>query len=448
MSNPNREFLSELYCEYLEEASCLYSQISSLVTDPQISWLAIEDFEARMEAHLYGLIVGDALALEICEQQNKAGEAGESFAATRVFCRQDKYDLVRESLAALDPEDKERVAAIADALKLELPPAWQEKFTKLLPANPQLAPIVARVIGFQRLDRCSNLLLEQLHKPETTPTPEVIWALGRIRERQAQNDLLEFLTNSDPAMRASAELALLRFGDPQPIRLWKKRAEQDYCRFISVGLGGDKSYIDPLLKLTTSGNADPDCILAIGLLGSAAAVGALIAQLKNPDLASSAATALNLVTGADLYEEAFIPEEIDPDILLEEELEKLKKGESIYPPGVTPGLNVTRLSQDPNAWSHWIKQNKKLFQEGVRYRNGKPYSPECLLNNLQSARTPGRIRLLASEELTIRYGCNVPFEIDQPVQRQKRALVKIAEWVHSTKDKIQEGKWYFAGRPL
>ncbi len=91
---------------------------------------------------------------------------------------------------------------------------------------------------------------------------------------------------------------------------------------------------------------DPDTALAIGLIGNSSAIPNLIDSLSTNKTSENAALALNLITGADLYEDHFIPEEIDEDALFEDELEKHKKGE-LYPPGEEPGETITRLSQNP-----------------------------------------------------------------------------------------------------
>ena len=58
------DFETELYQEHLEEASFLYEQRLTLFDDPEITWLDIEDFEERFEAHIDALVVGEELALK------------------------------------------------------------------------------------------------------------------------------------------------------------------------------------------------------------------------------------------------------------------------------------------------------------------------------------------------------------------------------------------------
>src|SRR5262245_61559424 len=115
-----RSFLSELYEEYLEEASFLYEQRRTLYENPEITWTKIGAFDAPLEAHIDGLVVGDKLALDVCKRRATEGDFGEIFAATCVFCRQDQRDFVLAIFDQLDPADPEKAGAVADALKYEL----------------------------------------------------------------------------------------------------------------------------------------------------------------------------------------------------------------------------------------------------------------------------------------------------------------------------------------
>jgi hypothetical protein len=173
----------------------------------------------------------------------------------------------------------------------------------------------------------------------------------------------------------------------------------------------------------------------------------LLFNLAHNELAESAAMSLNLITGAEIYEEVFIPEEIDEDELFEEELEKFKQGQvPTRPDGQPFGITITRLSQKPEDWQKWWAENKSRFDPGIRYRNGKPYSPACLLENLESEKSPRQVRQLAYEELVIRYGIDFPFETDMFVAQQKQALAKYAEWIKANSSRFKEGAWYFAGQ--
>jgi hypothetical protein len=202
-----------------------------------------------------------------------------------------------------------------------------------------------------------------------------------------------------------------------------------------------------LLQNASGESAAWDGLLALGLLGDISAVEILLANLSRPASAATAALALNLITGAEIYEEAFIPEEIDEDELFPEEVERFRRGQPPTRPDGSPfGITITRLSQKPEDWIHWWSKNRARFHPPVRYRNGEPYSPACLLKNLEAEKSPRQVRQLAYEELVIRYGADFPFETDMPVAWQEKAIAEYAGWVRANGDRFRAGEWYFAGK--
>ncbi|MDL1968977.1 MAG: HEAT repeat domain-containing protein [Deltaproteobacteria bacterium] len=440
-------FATELYQEHLEEASFLYEQRLTLFDDPEITWLDIADFEERFEAHIDALVDGKEPALNICKTQAMEGDFGELHAAVRVFCRQNRLDFVHECLEALDPKDTERVQAISDALNHELPAEWKDEFIRILSeGNQKLIPVVAKLAGYRRLP-FERELLAALQQNNSQAESNIILAIGRLREQYARTLLFnKYLQHEDESVCSATALALLRIGDPQTLDHCLHSIHSENWPFLPLGLGGGRSTAAVLIESAANDKVYPDCLIALGLLGDISAVEILLSGLGNTDLAESAAMGLNLITGAGIYEEVFIPEEIDEEELFEEELEKLKLGESLYPPGEEPGTTITRLSQRPEGWQKWWAENKSNFIPGIRYRNGKPYSPACLLENLESEKSPRLVRQMAYEEFVIRYGIDFPFETDMLVSQQKQALKKYAEWIKTNGRCFLEGEWYFAGK--
>jgi uncharacterized protein (TIGR02270 family) len=447
MTQTMSNFETELYQEHLEEASFLYEQRLTLFDDPEITWLDIEDFEERFEAHIDALVVGEEPALNVCKTQAMEGDFGELHAAVRVFCRQNRLDFVQECLEALDSKDTERVQAISDALNHELPAEWKEEFIRILSeGNQSLIPVAAKLIGYRRLSSGKELL-QALQQNSSQAVSNIIWSIGRVREQYARTLLFnKYLKHEDESVCSATALALLRICDPQTSEHCLHSVHSWNWPFLPLGLGGSRSTAAVLIESATNNKASADCLIALALLGEISAVDTLLSDLGNADFAESAAMALNLITGAGIYEEVFIPEEIDEDELFEEELEKLKRGESLYPQGEEPGTTITRISQKPEDWQKWWAENKSRFNPGIRYRNGKPYSPPCLLENLQSEKSPHIVRQMAYEELVIRYGIDFPFETDMLVSQQKQAIEKYAEWIKTNGSHFREGEWYFAGQ--
>ncbi|MFA7060613.1 MAG: hypothetical protein WC156_07330 [Pedobacter sp.] len=447
MATSIKNFLVELYHEYLEEASFLYEQRLCLFHNPEITWLDIEDFGNRFESHIDGLVVGEELALEICKQQTNEGDIGELHAAVRVFCRQNRKEILFELLDNLDPDDNEKIDAVSNALKDELPADWQNAIIdKLASGEEKLIQIISTLIGYRRLP-ASKELLQLLHLKKTATNPAVIWALGRLREKDATDLLLQNLTVNQDELCSSSALTLLRIGEYQVISQCLKYADSRNWPYIPLSLGGGHSVLSTLMTIGSANYSGSDSLIALGLLGDIATVDLLLSKLFVKESVETAALALNLITGAELYKDEFIPEEFDEEDLSEEELKMFRQGEVPKKiDGTLYGETVNRLSQNPDEWQKWWANNRSRFIPGVRYRNGKPYSPACLLENLQHDRTPHKIRQLAYEELVIRYDVDFPFEADMFVAQQKRVLKAISQWVGSNSSRFKEGAWYFAGR--
>ena len=252
----------------------------------------------------------------------------------------------------------------------------------------------------------------------------------------------------DDAVCSEALLALLRLGNLQAMKQSLLISQSKQWPYIGLGLSGNQPAVKVLLDIVNCNKATHDCLLALGLLGDLAAVSPLVTYLEHEEFSGAAALALQLITGAELNEEVFIAEEIDEDELFEEELKAYKEEGKVplRPEGEPFGTTEIRISQDPEVWTQWLTENAGNFKRELRYRNGKPYSPACLLENLQSERFVYQVRQLAYQELVIRYGMDIPFEADLLVRKQLLVLPKIATWVVENDQKFQTGHWYFAGK--
>ncbi|HYT92561.1 MAG TPA: HEAT repeat domain-containing protein [Gemmataceae bacterium] len=442
MSLSPRQFYIDLYREHLEEASFLYDQRRTLFENPEIPWPRLGEFEDRFEAHIDALVVGGDLALEVCQQRAVEGDAGELHAAVRVFCRQNRKDLFLRVVEGLDFEDADKCRAVADALCHELPGEWQNDWVGMLAkGDPRILPTVACVVGYRRLKRVD--LLPALSKAPPGGVTTILWALGRLGDPGACSSLQRWLKHEDEAARQAAVLALLRLHETQTVQECLPRVYEESWPALALGLGGGRLTVQVLLEVVSAGKATAEVLLALGLLGDVTAISALLDRLTNPEGADTVALALHLITGAQLWEEALIPDKIDEAELFEAEREKLRKGEALP----VTGTKVTRLSQNPEDWRKWWTTNQARFNTKIRHRLGKPYSPAILLEQLESERSPHKVRRHVYEELTIRYGTDVAFEADLPVAQQRQVLGSLGQWVKANGGRFQEGIWYYAGRP-
>jgi hypothetical protein len=426
-------FLVRLYVEHLEEASFLYAQRRVLLNDPELGWADLHDFEARFEAHIDALVIGDELAIAVCRQQAFEGDFGELHAAVKVCCRQRRLDVLEHILHDLDLDQPDRVAAVADALRDELPHDWQDALLAALgSASRSTLLAAAKLVQLNRIELGS--------RSPSGDGPVLEWVAGKLRDYEAvDTQMSELLHHGEPDVRTFHAFAMLSQGDASALAASRCSLEEEAWALLPVMVAGNQADVDSLhARLQRAPH--PDAMLALGLVGDVRAVGALTRALNQKEHAEHAALALHLLTGAPLVEDATANEPIDEDELFPAELELHRRGGFQRPRRV-----VRRLCRDAQKWQAWWNDNQHQFDPQLRYRCGAPCSPAVLFELLRGSTTPHRIRQLAYEELVIRYNLDIPFDAELFVDRQLVLLEQISEWVIANEPRFEPGKWYFAG---
>lgn len=447
-------FYNSCYFEYLEETSFLYEHRLSLIDDSEISWLELSDFDKRFEAYIDALVVGGEPALNVCMKQAIEGDYGELHASIIVFCRQKRIDNIKEIIDSFDFEDEERVKAITDALCKELPEDLQDDFLNYLfeKNSDDNAVLAVEIIAFRSLNYSSKLY--ELLSPENQSKRLIIAifkTLGCIKNDYRKAFFHQYLSSNDSEIVNEVINAIIKSGDQKHLDELIGMINPDDWPALSLGLCGDNQTLNSILTkisglLDAKEPVDKDYILSVGLIGNIAAVPMLITFLLTEDTAENASIALNLITGANLFEELFIPDEIDEEMLYENELEKYRNGE-LYAPGEEPGETITRLSQNPGFWEQWWEENKDFFSSEINYRNGKPCSPNCLLENLISENSINAVRKLAYQELTVRYGVDVNFDVEMTVEQQLNIISIIKDQIEKS-GTIETGTLYYNRQKL
>lgn len=444
-----------LYREHLEEISALYDQRLHAGHIVSFSWYDYADLEQRLEPHIDALVIGGNRALEVCEERAREGDDGECFGAVRIMCRQGCRSLLEDLLNRLNLNRRPRARAVQDALCRDLPESLEDGIIGgLLKQNPEAIRLAARVIAYKRLDYAPELydILQESYGDKTMAMA-MLHALGRLRPRYGAERMLGFLHSTDKDVVDAAVTALVRIGERRVLRECMAFIGPGDWPKLSLGLYGSKHALtDSFFSVSgLDDDAQPDInrdyVIAAGLLGNIQAVSELIGYLDIPDLSEMAALSLLMITGADLEEEVFLPEEVDPDELFDDERCLWDQGD-FYPGGRKPGRMVRRLSRNPYQWTSWWKKHRNRFKLSVRYRNGKPYSPLSLIRNLKSRKSPEILRQLAYEELVIRYGIDIPFETHMTVREQLRAIETMMIRLDGNPDRFKPGLWYYNGKPI
>jgi|SRR5688572_12118866 len=434
-----------LYREHLEEASALYDLRKALLVEPNRDWQSRRDFEERLEAHIDALVVGGALALQVCAEQVRDGDAGELFAGLSVFCRQQEAAQVAAMWRQLDFGEPARVQAVTDALKFELPAAWLPAVESAVASgDANRSAMLAVAAAYRRLPLGSSAIAHLAAK-QPSDDPRTSWALARLQGHGVAAALEKGLESSNSEVRSNALLGLVRAGEMRSFLASYTIAQVEDWPHLALGLVGDRQAAAILRQRLEAGQATRPTVQALGLLGDVTAVRALTAALPSDDLGDVVALALHWITGAELYEEIFVPDEIDESELFEGEKAAWREHGTVptRADGRPYGSTIRRLTQDRALWDSWLREHAAEFHPDVRYRRGHPYSPRALLDCLLTDIAPAELRQLAAEELAVRYGCRVPFEADARVVDQLASLERIAQWTKHNEDRFAHSSGAF-----
>ena len=435
-----KKFTMALCAEHLDEAAFLYALEQKILSTPSAPWSGALQFENRLDAHLNALAIEGDLAIDASRTRTDSSDPGDLYVLARIACQKNQPGLIGTILENLAPDNEKKFMALCNAL-IDEAPRHPERVFDILATHAVPPRMKAKVAAGARLKHAWPLLaLLQNDSPATLAL--VLRLAGRTGNTDAVPLLLQSLDHDDGNVQAEAALALLRLGNtPNVINHYRSHNTP----MVALGLGGGKAAVSFFMELAESGQITRELLIALGLLGDMSAIPVLIDGLGQEDLSEPAAQALALITGANIKETIFIPDEIDKKELFRDELEKLEREGHLYPPGEAPGVTVTRISQSPDSWREWMAENKQRFVTGTRYRNGLPCSPECLISNMQSETLPGYLRQLAHEEMVIRYKTDFPFETDRPPSFQIQAIQKYETWAKTENNSYQPGQWYFAG---
>lgn len=441
-------FYLSLYEEHVEICSILLEQIAAYRHDAELGWEDLENWEARLARHLGALATGNEHVDTVLQRKLAEGDAGEREAALRVMLMRGAKEAVYTALRDLDPQDAEAVAAFAAAFAAATPDAWTDELASVAARHTRLLPVLAPLFARRRTPVASALMQASSEADAQTQAP-LLHALGRIAGPEA-GPTLETHVRARGETAAPAAVAALRAGHAPLTSELALTAVLEPTLALPLALGGARNATAVLEDVVRGGKATSDVLLALGLLGDLTAVRTVFDCLAPHEQAPAAALALELMTGAGLYAETFVPAEVDPDELFDEERARYEATGELpkRPDGRPYGTTVVQLSTDPAQWKDWLSRNKARFDPALRYRCGEPYSPRALLHALEAPRMPNRVRALVCDELKVRYALDFPLEIELPVAEQRRLLARLAEWVERNGAAFAPGAWYFHGRRL
>jgi uncharacterized protein (TIGR02270 family) len=426
-----RTFVSGIYSEHLEESAFLYLQRVNLLNERHRSWAELEKTEQRIQAHVDALVSGHERALEICREYSDDRDSGILYGVTRIYCRCKRIDLLKDVVGGLDYGNSDRVNAVTDALKHDLPAEWQPLLEEMLLSEENgLIGMALEVICYRRFDM-EREVMGMIHRPHDEIFGLAIRATGRLRLKKSR-DFLRLLFKNDQEkdfINQEICMALLRLNEKGLLTVPVDRKPRPPWVYLAMGLCGNETHVSYLNDVSQTESVCNESLLALGFLGYVSSVPVLMACLDGGPYSEAASLALHLMTGADLFEDVFIPDPIDEDTLFADEREKLRNGERLYPPGKEPGITIHRVSHVGESWRAWWLLRKNGFEPDTAYRYGKKYSPYGVLKTIEWEHSPALLRQLAYEELVIRHDQDFGFDVTQPVKDQRNVIRGIRQWI-------------------
>jgi HEAT repeat protein/thioredoxin-like negative regulator of GroEL len=279
---------------------------------------------------------------------------------------------------------------------------------------PTAVAAAAELLGLRR----EPVALAPLLKLLTGPTSHVIrkaalGALGRIGNRSVVDQLLPAL--DDGRLAEAAALALLMLGDRRGVdfhgrALVERRGELAGSPGEIVGRYGGP---DHLLLLIRGAEGDSERALGalqgLGLLGDVRGAATLLQALHHRErqVVEVASGALTILTGR----------MDDP---------------------TEPGVRA--------RWHDWWELHQKDFAQGVRYRFGKPFDLQLLLDTMDDP-DPYQ-RRTSYDELVITSGQSLPFDADGPVRVQLAHKRAWRRWFQVARGRFAAGRWVLDGRVI
>ncbi|CAA0094233.1 Uncharacterised protein [BD1-7 clade bacterium] len=431
MARSRQAFLRQLYAEHLEEASFLYLQRLNLLTDNELSWVEIQDFETRLYAHLDALVIGGQPVLDRFADY-PAADAGEVFAVCAVYGLSDDLSGFMFVLAALDLSDNDTCRAMTDALNMHAPAAWVKDLARLPFADkPAYLKVLMPFFYRQRLSMGKPALSMANNLLKEAPMMVPVFGHADLTNQPAiLESVLEYVDSNDVLLRNQAAIVMLKQHQHGPLkqRLGAMPAETVTWQAMAVAMDVG---LYQFLEQKSPDQLSDDAIRAFGLIGLPEAIPRLVRLLSNDEKAAAAADALFSITGAPLYEDVFIADEVTEEELFPEEVDAFKRGESPMHVDQRPfGTNTRRISQDADLWLQWLTQFKQHFVLGKRHRMGALISPSQLVAVLQHEQSPHEIRRFTAWELECRYQSDVLFSVADTVHIQQQQIRKLDQWAN------------------
>ncbi|WP_437728100.1 hypothetical protein [Sorangium sp. So ce861] len=433
-------FLRARTRECFEEVAMVGMQRAPLLGDPFRGALVLE---RRMLAAIDVIAAIGAPALEhvprlVAEAPVK--DPSLAFASAMVLgCFAGRDALAAAELALLRSDrDRAFIEELGAALKLvphELLPLALRGL--LREPEPLVRAMAIDVLAYRGLATEDELVAAA--SDEAAPVAaRALHHLGCGASQRLPELIQRALAAEDPALREAAWTAMALSDHPHAsiaLRGAMEAPEGGDAAALLLAIAGDEADARHLVARAFEAPRE-GLIAAVGWAGAASAVPPLIDRLERDGdkaMKLAAAFALERITGAGMWEEVAVEDEEivvadppDPDVGEPRELKlaQLVSDPRDPPPAPAPEL-VELPTVDAARWRAFWVERCQGWDLGARYRRGRPYSPEVVLDELDAGRVTPSERRHLQRELIVRTGAFVRFDPHDFVVAQEEA---IAAW--------------------
>jgi 3-oxoacyl-[acyl-carrier-protein] synthase I len=408
----------QLRQEHLDSLAGLYFQRKSLLQDRTIPWIRLREPEQRMLNHLDAAVASGTNSAWAVASGVRSDDEGFCFAGALVLAALANP----RNFAQLDAVLAEPVATNLVGIEAGLKQAPESQILQssinawMGHPKPDVQAMAASVAGY-RGGADAGILMELLHSSNSVLIAAAAEALGRMRHGYALLRLEQLLSHQESFVQEAAIRAALLLGsqtaETHCRRLCELRQIDRGRPAFYLALCGRLNDVNLFIPSGTA-NGDPRMIEAAGILGNVMAVPRLLRMLavEDGEIKKSAATALDLITGAGLREKVKVTEKVD---LLGGEFAETER-------------EVEMLTTSPRAWEAWWYGHRAHFRPDRQWRRGRPFDVGQCLAELSDPHSGFQDRQRAGWELAMRGRPNIRFEPDWFVARQQESLEAWKKW--------------------
>lgn len=411
------EFLREFQEDHLSELEFLLGQREQRLRDPQLPWPDASELERRIEAHVDAMRASGLVGLQLAREAMESGDEAQAMAGTYAvssFQESDGADGLEEVIRTMEEMAEDVLGVWEQVLVLSEHPGVAERVSALLSSpRSEVRATAARILG-RRHEGLAGRLLPLLEDASLEVRAAAVMALARLDHRPAVTaieNLLQFVPVSDWEALTFAALSL---GSPRALKHCRQACEAGgelpagFPRLLAIA--GEERDLPLLQKLCAHPKLASRAIAAVGILGVPSSVPFLLAHLASDalEVRLAAGTALNLITGANLYVTA----------------RALEEGAD----GPEPGRVIRLPLMDATTWTQWWNSQTTRFSGAKRFRCGKPLSLGTCIEELADPQSPFEVRERAAQELRIHSQQAIGFEPDWPIRRQRAAIDRWQQW--------------------